>query len=93
MERDAARSSGSVAVFILAMARDACLNGDAVDSRIALMNFFVKPIRFACLLASASAVTAAALIRWLTWGWKQFNAGGCLHRKAKVAVPPPLPRA
>jgi hypothetical protein len=36
---------------------------------------------------------AASLIRWLTWGWKQFNAGGCFHRKAKVAVPPPLPRA
>jgi hypothetical protein len=36
---------------------------------------------------------AAALIRWLTWGWRQFNAGGCFHRKAKVAVPPPLPRA
>ncbi len=36
---------------------------------------------------------AAALIRWLTWGWRQFNAGGCFHRKAKVTVPPPLPRA
>lgn len=35
---------------------------------------------------------AAALIRWLTWGWKQSNAGGCFHRKAKVAVPPRLPR-
>jgi hypothetical protein len=40
---------------------------------------------------------AASLIRWLSWGWKQFNAGGCFHRrihgKAKVPVPPPLPRA
>ena len=36
---------------------------------------------------------AAALIRWLTWGWRQFNAGGCFHRKAKVAMPPPLRRA
>ncbi|RPJ35678.1 MAG: hypothetical protein EHM17_01430 [Verrucomicrobiaceae bacterium] len=36
---------------------------------------------------------AAALIRWLSWGWKQFNAGGCFHRKAKVVTPPPLPRA
>jgi hypothetical protein len=33
---------------------------------------------------------AAALIRWLTWGWKQFNAGGCFHRKTKVLAPPPL---
>ncbi|MCU0776801.1 MAG: hypothetical protein MUF86_03955 [Akkermansiaceae bacterium] len=34
---------------------------------------------------------AAALIRWLTWGWRQFNAGGCFHRKARVPAPPPLP--
>lgn len=36
---------------------------------------------------------AAALIRWLLWGWKQFNAGGCFHHKAKVISPPPLPRS
>jgi hypothetical protein len=35
---------------------------------------------------------AAALIRWLTWGWRQFNAGGCFHRTLKVIGPPPLPR-
>jgi hypothetical protein len=35
---------------------------------------------------------AAALIRWLTWGWRQFNAGGCFHRKVKVLSPPPLPK-
>lgn len=38
---------------------------------------------------------AASLIRWLLWGWRQFNAGGCFHRKekapAKVTAPPPLP--
>lgn len=40
---------------------------------------------------------AAALIRWLLWGWQQFSAGGCLHRKPPAAppadplAPPPLP--
>jgi hypothetical protein len=34
---------------------------------------------------------AASLIRWLGWGWKQFNAGGCFHREPKISVPPPLP--
>jgi hypothetical protein len=34
---------------------------------------------------------AASLIRWLTWGWGQFNAGGCFHRKAKAAFPQPPP--
>jgi hypothetical protein len=35
---------------------------------------------------------ASALIRWLLWGWKQFNAGGCFRREPKAAGPPPLPR-
>jgi hypothetical protein len=34
---------------------------------------------------------AASLIRWLGWGWRQFNAGGSFHRKSKVIGPPPLP--
>ncbi len=34
---------------------------------------------------------AAALIRWLRWGWHQFSAGGCFHGKTRPAVqPPPL---
>lgn len=41
------------------MARDGCLNGDAVGSRIEPMKIFEKPICLACLLASVSAVTAA----------------------------------
>lgn len=36
---------------------------------------------------------AAALIRWLLWGWKQFNVGGCFRRNPKAAGPPPLPQA
>lgn len=45
---------------------------------------------------------AAALIRWLLWGWRQFSSGGCFRRKvtsptpeASVPplVPPPLPRS
>ncbi|MFZ9935607.1 MAG: hypothetical protein ACO3JG_00960 [Luteolibacter sp.] len=34
---------------------------------------------------------AAALIRWLTWGWRQFNTGGCFLHSPKVPKPPPLP--
>lgn len=34
---------------------------------------------------------AASLIRWLAWGWRQFNAGGCILRSPKVPKPPPLP--
>jgi hypothetical protein len=36
---------------------------------------------------------ASSLIRWLTWGWAQFSAGG-LSRKnpKKMIVPPILPR-
>jgi len=34
---------------------------------------------------------AAALIRWLTWGWRQFNTGGCFRRSPKAVQPPPLP--
>ena len=38
---------------------------------------------------------AAALIRWLKWGWNQFSSGGCWKRrqKKKVAVPPASPAA
>lgn len=35
---------------------------------------------------------AASLIRWLTWGWRQFIAGGCIRRPTNPA-PPPLPTA
>ena len=34
---------------------------------------------------------AAALIRWLLWGWRQFSAGGCFRRLPSKATPPPLP--
>ena len=34
---------------------------------------------------------AAALIRWLLWGWRQFGAGACFRRKSAPAPPPPLP--
>ncbi|MGB8169921.1 MAG: hypothetical protein WCF18_20630 [Chthoniobacteraceae bacterium] len=35
---------------------------------------------------------AAALIRWLRWGWQHFSSGGFFRRKAKAPVaPPPLP--
>jgi hypothetical protein len=34
---------------------------------------------------------AASLIRWLAWGWRQFNAGGCFLRSPKAPKPPPLP--
>ena len=33
---------------------------------------------------------AAALIRWLLWGWHQFSTGACFRRKPAKA-PPPLP--
>jgi len=37
---------------------------------------------------------AASLIRWLTWGWRQFVAGGCIRRTPKITdAPPPLPEA
>jgi hypothetical protein len=35
---------------------------------------------------------AAALIRWLRWGWQHFSSGGFFHKKTKApAAPPPLP--
>jgi hypothetical protein len=34
---------------------------------------------------------AASLIRWLAWGWRQFNAGGCFLHTPKTPKPPPLP--
>jgi hypothetical protein len=35
---------------------------------------------------------AAALIRWLRWGWRQFSEGGCFRRfKQKALTPPPVP--
>jgi len=42
---------------------------------------------------------ASSLIRWLTWGWRQFNAGGCVRRNPTVKptpqrnTPPELPRS
>lgn len=34
---------------------------------------------------------AASLLRWLRWGWQQFNTGGCFRARPKTAaVPPPL---
>ena len=36
---------------------------------------------------------AASLIRWLVWGWRQFNAGGMFLRNPKTPKPPPLPGA
>jgi hypothetical protein len=36
---------------------------------------------------------ANALLRWLRWGWEQFNAGGLWRQpepKASPATPPPL---
>lgn len=37
---------------------------------------------------------ASSLIRWLTWGWRQFISGGCIRRRPKNDdAPPPLPRA
>jgi len=33
---------------------------------------------------------AAALIRWLLWGWRQFSAGACFRRKPRIIGPPPL---
>jgi hypothetical protein len=36
---------------------------------------------------------AAALIRWLRWGWEQFNRGRLARKAAKVrSTPPPLVR-
>jgi hypothetical protein len=29
---------------------------------------------------------ATSLLRWLSWGWQQFSAGGCWKRKARRAV-------
>lgn len=35
---------------------------------------------------------AAALIRWLRWGWQHFSSGGFFRKKPKApVVPPPLP--
>lgn len=34
---------------------------------------------------------AAALIRWLLWGWQQFSSGTCFRRKPTLISPPPLP--
>ena len=35
---------------------------------------------------------AAALIRWLRWGWRQFSEGGCFRSfKQKALSPPPVP--
>jgi hypothetical protein len=36
---------------------------------------------------------AAALIRWLRWGWENFSRGGLFTtgRKPPIAPPPPLP--
>jgi hypothetical protein len=34
---------------------------------------------------------AAALIRWLLWGWQQFSAGSCFRRNPTRLAPPPLP--
>jgi hypothetical protein len=34
---------------------------------------------------------AAALIRWLRWGWQQFSAGACFRRMSAKIQPPPLP--
>ena len=34
---------------------------------------------------------AAALIRWLGWGWQQFSSGALFRRKPKVISPPALP--
>jgi len=31
---------------------------------------------------------AAALLRWLLWGWTQFTHGGGWQRKSKIATPP-----
>jgi len=36
---------------------------------------------------------AAALIRWLRWGWQQFSAGACFRRMPAKFEPPPLPAA
>jgi predicted metal-dependent hydrolase len=34
---------------------------------------------------------ATALIRWLSWGWRQFSAGAILRRNPKILLPPALP--
>jgi hypothetical protein len=37
---------------------------------------------------------AAALIRWLRWGWQNFSRGGLFHKMGKskiVTEPPPMP--
>lgn len=35
---------------------------------------------------------AAAVIRWLRWGWQHFSSGGFFRKQAKpAAAPPPLP--
>jgi hypothetical protein len=33
---------------------------------------------------------AAALIRWLRWGWNNFSSGGLLKSDKVAAIPPPL---
>ena len=33
---------------------------------------------------------AAALIRWLRWGWINFSSGGLLKSDKAPATPPPL---
>ena len=37
---------------------------------------------------------AAALLRWLRWGWQNFSSGGFFHKMGKpkpAATPPPMP--
>ena len=37
---------------------------------------------------------AAALLRWLRWGWQNFASGGFFHKMGKpkpAAEPPPMP--
>ena len=33
---------------------------------------------------------AAALIRWLLWGWQQFSSGGFFRHKPRPAAPAPV---
>jgi len=44
------------------------------------------------MLAWALWLTAA-LLRWLTRGWKQFTHGGAWKQKPSISTPPPLPKA
>ena len=37
---------------------------------------------------------AAALLRWLRWGWQNFSSGGLFHKMGKskiITEPPPMP--